>query len=77
MAYAKYPRVVLACMTFVVHSLIHKLIVICLARKREKYYNYIVLSRAEFFCLCMFVQNYNAMQFTLAIVQTHGGKPNG
>lgn len=41
---------------------IHNRTVIYLAQLREKYYNYIVLSRAECFCLCMFVQDHNAMR---------------
>jgi hypothetical protein len=61
------------------HDVIHKMSVTYLARQLKKYYNNIVLSRAECFCLCMFVQNMMRCAHSLRKekVDTYGGKPNG
>ena len=46
-------------------AVIHILSTINLAEKVERYYNDTVLSRAEFFCLCMFVQRSDAIRAEL------------
>ena len=59
------------------HNVIHSRHAIYLAFSREKYYNYIVLSRAECFCLCMFVQDHNAMRLDSSSNTEEEGNPHG
>ena len=53
-------------------AVIHILSTINLAEQVERYYNDRVLSRAELFCLCMFVQRGDAILAELH--QRDGGK---